>query len=211
MKAFSEWRPHPWHGIDPGHELPRLVCAYIEIGPFDTVKFEVEKDSGYLLVDRSIRSSSLCPALYGFIPRTYCGQRTARLMDGASYGDGDPLDICVITERPISRVDILLTARVVGGFSLLDRGRADDKIIAIIEDDPLWSGVRELAELPHALIDRLMHYFLAYKMEPGKRSDVIIGPVYGYDHAKEVVMAARADYEETFAGSRENVELPLCK
>lgn len=200
MKAFSEWRPHPWHGIDPGSELPRLVSAYIEIGPFDTVKFEVEKDSGYLLVDRSIRSSSLCPALYGFIPRTYCGSRTGQLMEGAVNGDGDPLDICVITERPIARVDILLTARVVGGFPLLDRGKADDKIIAVIEDDPLWSGVRELSELPHALIDRLMHYFIAYKMEPGKPGAVRIGQAYGYNHAKEVVTAALADYRETFSG-----------
>ena len=116
MKSFSQWRPHPWHGLDVGVAPPRRVHAYIEITPYDTVKFEVDKKSGYLRVDRSIRSSSQNPALYGMIPRTLSGDRVCRLMPDAETGDGDPLDICVISERPILRNEILVNARVVGAY-----------------------------------------------------------------------------------------------
>jgi len=80
---FSRWRPHPWHGLDIGPNAPRVVIAYIEITPFDMIKYEIDKDSGYLMVDRPQRSSSHPPALYGFIPRTYCSTRVARLAPGA--------------------------------------------------------------------------------------------------------------------------------
>ncbi len=198
MKSFSQWRPHPWHGLDVGVEPPRLVHAYIEISPFDMVKFEVDKPSGYLRVDRSVRSSSQHPSLYGFIPQTLCAERVCALMDGAKAGDGDPLDICVITERPISRVEILLNARVVGGLPMCDHGEADDKIIAVLEDDPLWSSVDDISELPNALIDRLMHYFLTYKLVPGKEQSVDIGKPYGFEQASRVIAAAIADYQEAF-------------
>lgn len=198
MKSFSNWRPHPWHGLDAGNEPPRIVHAYIEISPFDMVKFEVDKRSGYLRVDRSVRSSSQHPTLYGFIPRTLCADRVRDLMPGASCGDGDPLDICVVSERPISRVEILVNARVVGGLPMCDHGEADDKIIAVIEDDPLWSGIEDISELPPAIIDRLMHYFLTYKYVPDKPHHVSIGKPYGYEHAARVIQAALADYTETF-------------
>jgi len=197
MKPFSQWRPHPWHGLDSGAEPPRRVHAYIEISPFDMVKYEVDKHSGYLRVDRSVRSSSQHPALYGFIPRTLCAEcaeRVCALMEGAKQGDGDPLDICVISERPISRVEILVNARVVGGLPMCDHGEADDKIIAVIEDDPLWSEIDDISEMPPALIDRLMHYFLTYKYVPGQAHDVTIGSPYGFEHAAKVIEASLADY-----------------
>src|SRR5690606_37394837 len=100
--SFSPWRPHPWHGLSIGLEPPLRVNAYIEITPFDLIKYEVDKSTGYLRVDRPQRTSSQPPALYGFIPRTYCGELTAALCPGALRGDGDPLDICVISERPIA-------------------------------------------------------------------------------------------------------------
>jgi len=198
MKSFSQWRPHPWHGLDVGAEPPRRLNAYIEISPFDTVKFEVDKKSGYLRVDRSVRSSSQHPALYGFVPRTLCDKRVCGLMDGAECGDGDPLDICVISERPISRIEILVNARVVGGLPMCDHGEADDKIIAVIEDDPLWSEIEDISEMPEALIDRLMHYFLTYKMSPGKEQNVTIGKPYGFAHATKVIEAAMADYQDEY-------------
>jgi len=203
MKSFSQWRPHPWHGLDVGAEPPRRVHAYIEITPFDTVKFEVDKKSGYLRVDRSIRSSSQHPALYGFIPRTLCADRVGTLMADAQKGDDDPLDICVISERPILRNEILVNARVVGGLPMCDHGEADDKIIAVIEDDPLWSEINDISELPSALIDRLMHYFLTYKYEPDKPHNVSIGKPYGFEHATRVIEAAAADYVDVYGANPE--------
>lgn len=195
---FFRWRPHPWHGLEVGPEPPRRVQAFIEICPFDMVKYEVDKATGYLRVDRSVRSSSQHPTLYGFIPRTYCGDRVGKLMENASCGDGDPLDICVITERPISKTEILLNARVVGGLPMCDNGEADDKIIAVIEDDPLWAKVDDIDGLPPALVDRLMHYFLTYKYVPGEEHQVSIGKPYGYEHARTVIEAAMLDYSDSF-------------
>jgi len=203
MESFAQWRPHPWHGLTAGAEPPRRVHAYIEISPFDTVKFEVDKKSGYLRVDRSVRSSSQHPALYGFIPRTLCAERVGMLMPDALCGDGDPLDICVISERPISRIEILVNARVVGGLPMCDHGEADDKIIAVIEDDPLWSKIDDILALPPALIDRLMHYFLTYKLVPNKSQNVTIGEPYGFEHATTVIEAAIADYVDAFGANPE--------
>ena len=109
---FHEWRPHPWHGLEAGRQLPLSVNAYIEITPFDLIKYEVDKTSGYVKVDRPQRTSSQPPSLYGFVPQTYCGAGVATLCPGAQRGDGDPLDICVISERPITKSEILLRARV---------------------------------------------------------------------------------------------------
>src|ERR1043165_1018682 len=116
---FSRWRPHPWHGLEVGDDAPRIVNAYIEITPFDVIKYEIDKASGYLRVDRPQSTTSQPPALYGFIPKTYCGDRIAKLAPGCEKGDGDPLDICVVSERPIERSEGLLRARGGGGSKLL--------------------------------------------------------------------------------------------
>jgi inorganic pyrophosphatase len=193
---FYRWRPHPWHGLGVGPQPPKLVHAYIEITPFDLVKYEVDKTTGYLCVDRPQRSSSLPPTLYGFIPRTYCGQRVAALMPNATRGDYDPLDICVISERPITRSEVILRARVVGGLPMCDGGEADDKIIAVLENDTFWTHVEDIADLPDLLVERLRHYFSTYKLIPGEVSQVSIDAVYNRDHAEQVILAAMADYEE---------------
>lgn len=200
---YSRWRPHPWHGLDVGPSPPWLVNAYIEITPFDSVKYEVDKQTGYLRVDRPQRSSSLPPTLYGFIPRTYCGARVGARMEGATYGDRDPLDICVVSERMINRAEVLLRARVVGGLPLLDHGLADDKIIAVLDNDPLWGEVHDLSAVPPALIERLRHYFMTYKLVPGDKSPVTVGAPYDHEQAQQVIAAAIADYEEEFGGSDE--------
>ncbi|PCH62879.1 MAG: inorganic pyrophosphatase [SAR86 cluster bacterium] len=195
---FYRWRPHPWHGLDVGPDVPRLVHAFIEICPFDLVKYEVDKTTGYLRVDRPQRSSSQHPTLYGFIPQTYCGARVAALMGDASRGDHDPLDICVISERPISKTEIILNAKVVGGLPMLDGGEADDKIIAVLENDPLFGEVDDISDLPSALIDRMHHYFMTYKLMPGEENHVSIGDAYGYDHAKLVIEASIEDYKTEY-------------
>jgi inorganic pyrophosphatase len=197
---FYRWRPHPWHGLDAGPNPPKIVQAYIEITPFDLVKYEVDKVTGYLMVDRPQRTSSVPPTLYGFIPRTYCGDRVRQLSPQAAEGDGDPLDICVISERPITKSAIILTARVVGGLLMIDNGEADDKIIAVLANDVFWENVNDVSELPPVLVERLRHYFSTYKLMPGKESLTYIESVYGYEKAVEVIRAAMADYDEAFGG-----------
>jgi len=199
-KPFYRWRPHPWHGLEVGPNPPQVVNAYIEITPFDLVKYEIDKATGYLRVDRLQRTSSQPPTLYGFIPRTYCGDRIHALSPRSDRGDADPLDICVITERPISRAEVILQARVVGGLQAIDGGEADDKIIAVLENDRFWQSARDVSDLPGVLVDRRRHYFSTYKMEPGGESQMWIATVYGREQALKVVRAAMADYDETYDG-----------
>jgi inorganic pyrophosphatase len=195
---FSLYRPHPWHGLSAGAQAPARVNVYVEITPFDTVKYEVDKESGYLRVDRPQRLSSVPPTLYGFVPRTYCGGRVAALSPECERGDGDPLDICVLSERPINRSEVLLEAQVVGGLRTTDGAEADDKIVAVLVNDPIWHAARDVSELPGALVERLRHYFGTYKMRPGEESKVHVLGVYGQGQAWRVVTAAMADYEERF-------------
>lgn len=202
---YYRWRPHPWHGVDVGPEPPRLVYAYIEMTPFDSVKYEVHKETGYLHIDRPQLTSSAPPMLYGFIPRTFCGKRVGALAPDAQGGDGDPMDICVLSERPVSHADILLDAVVIGGLQMIDGGLADDKIIAVLNKDAIWGRVSEVSELPEALVERLRHYFLTYKLVPGSTARVHINEVYGRVHAFQVIDAAMQDYLETF-GARDGAE-----
>jgi inorganic pyrophosphatase len=198
---FHSWRPHPWHGLAPGPNPPLEVRAYIEITPFDLVKYEVDKESGYTIVDRPQRTSAAPPVLYGFIPQTYCDERVRKLTPGAKRADGDPLDICVISERQIERGDILLNTRVIGGIQMIDGGEADDKIIAVLRNDNVWGEARDIGDIPHVMIQRLQHYFSTYKMGPNMTSGVEITATYGRDHAAKVVTAAIRDYEDVFGAS----------
>lgn len=195
---YYRWRPHPWHGLEVGPDAPRVIHAYIEITPFDFVKYELDKTTGYLRVDRPQRTSSQPPTLYGIVPRTYCGQRVGALMPGADKGDADPLDVCVISERPIGRAEVILNARVIGGLPMVDGGEADDKIITVLEKDAFWSDVEDIAQLPSALVQRLRHYFATYKLAPGDEGVVQIGDPYDRQHAERVIAAAMADYDEAF-------------
>ncbi|MDY6835394.1 MAG: inorganic pyrophosphatase [Chloroflexota bacterium] len=197
-EPFFRWRPHPWHGIEVGPNPPRLVHAYIEITPFDLVKYEIDKVTGYMRVDRPQRSSSQPPTLYGIIPRTYCGKRVGQLSTNAQQGDGDPLDICVVSERPISRSEVIANAVVVGGLEIVDQGEADDKIIAVLENDNVWGKANDVSDLPGIIIERLRHYFSTYKLVPGKESRLQIERVYDHNHALKVVEASMADYQETY-------------
>jgi len=199
-KPFYRYRPHPWHGLAVGPNPPRAVNAFVEITPFDLVKYEVDKETGYLRVDRPQRSSSLPPTLYGFVPRTYCGERVGALVGDGGIGDGDPLDICVISERPINRSEVILVARVVGGIRLIDRGEVDDKIIAVLENDPFWSVAEEISDLPGALVERMRHYFAYYKLMPGEKATIEVRDIFGRAEAERVVVAAMQDYDEAFGG-----------
>jgi len=197
-EPFYRWRPHPWHGLDVGPKPPEIVHAFIEITPFDLVKYEVDKATGYLKVDRPQRTSSVPPTLYGFIPRTYCGPRVKSLHPGSERGDGDPLDIVVVSERPISRPEVFLCARVIGGLQVTDHGEADDKIIAVLENDRFWRDAHDITDLPEVLVERMTHYYSTYKMIPGEENQIVMREAYGRDSALEVVRAAMADYESEF-------------
>jgi inorganic pyrophosphatase len=199
-QTFNRFRPHPWHGLEPGTAPPGRVRAYIELTPFDLVKYEVDKATGYLRVDRPHRSSSIPPTLYGFIPQTYCAGRVGALSPTAARGDGDPLDICVVSERPINKSEVILNARVVGGLQMVDHDEADDKIIAVLESDTFWSEAKDISDLPPVLIERLEHYFATYKLQPGRPSNVSIEQVYGRDAAYAVINAALEDYLDAFGG-----------
>lgn len=195
---YYRWRPHPWHGLESGFDASGCVNAYIEITPFDSVKYEVDKLTGYLHVDRPQLTSSTPPTLYGFIPRTYCGRRVGALAPGAERGDGDPMDICVFSERQVTRAEVVLSAKVIGGLQMIDAGQADDKIIAVLNKDPVWDGLGDVSELPGSLVERLRHYFMTYKLIPGVTANVHIQAIYGREQALNVIEAALADYVETF-------------
>lgn len=195
---FYRWRPHPWHGLEPGDIDSGIINAFIEITPFDLVKYEVDKATGYLRVDRPQQSSSLPPSLYGFIPRTYCGNRVGALSDHTDEGDHDPLDICVMSERPISKSEVILTARVVGGIHMIDNGEADDKIIAVLNNDKFWSDAQDITDLPDNIRDRLRHYFATYKLVQGEDKTVTVEEVYDKEKAVKVIQAATEDYDQAF-------------
>jgi inorganic pyrophosphatase len=197
------FQAHPWHGVSIGAEAPRVVTAYVEIVPTDTVKYEIDKASGHLKVDRPQQFSNVCPTLYGFFPQTYCGDRVAAFGAGegtrASEGDGDPLDVCILSEKYFSHGDFLLQAIPVGGLRLIDRGQADDKIIAVLKGDAAFGECREIGDLPSALIERLKHYFLTYKLPPGmERGAVQITQTYGAAEARDVIERSREDYLERY-------------
>ncbi len=198
---ISQHKAHPWHGISPGKTAPEVVTAFIEIVPTDTVKYEIDKETGFLKIDRPQKFSNIIPALYGFIPQTYCGELvgeySARMAGRESLvGDGDPLDICVLSERNITHGDILLQAIPIGGFRMLDNGEADDKIIAVMKTDEVYREWTDISQCPASMVHRLMHYFLTYKNMPGLESRVIeITHTYGREEAHEVIRRSIEDYK----------------
>jgi inorganic pyrophosphatase len=156
------FQAHPWHGVSPGEHAPELVSTYIEIVPTDAVKYELDKASGHLKVDRPQRFSSMCPALYGFIPQTFCGTEVAALCAERTgregiEGDGDPMDICVLSEKTFAHGSFFLNARPLGGMRMIDGQQADDKIIAVLESDLAYGRIENIDEVPPGLIDRLKH------------------------------------------------------
>ncbi len=200
-ESFLSWRPHPWHGVATGPEPPAMVSVFVEITPWDQVKYEVDKHTGYLRVDRPLAFSSLPPTVYGFVPRTLCGDRTGALMRGARGGDSDPLDVCVLSSQPINHPQVFLDARVLGGIPMLDGGEADDKIVAALAGDPLYEGIESAEALPGPVLDRLVHYFSTYKALRHPSSEVQVGDVYAKAHALAVVEAAMADYRDRFGAN----------
>ncbi len=196
---FRTNKAHPWHGVPIGDKVPQEVTVFIEIVPRDTVKYEVDKETGYLKIDRPQQYSNVVPANYGFIPQTYCGENIAKYATAHSnklieLGDGDPLDILVLSEHHIPRGDIILKAKPIGGFCLIDGGEADDKIIATLVGDKIYENFNDISELPEAIVNRLQHYFLTYKSLPSEPNICEIAHIYGREQAYEVIGEAIKDY-----------------
>ncbi len=194
-------KAHPWHGVPIGEGAPEEVTVFIEIVPRDTVKYEVDKETGYLKIDRPQQYSNVVPANYGFIPQTYCAERIADLARSKSNieitgGDTDPLDILVLSEHHIPRGDIILKARPIGGFCLIDGGEADDKIIAVLKGDKVFEQYTEIAQLPKGILERFEHYFLTYKSLPGEPNACEIAFSYGREASYGVIRAAIEDYAD---------------
>lgn len=198
------YKSHPWHGIEIGPEAPEVVTSFIEVVPTDTVKYEIDKTTGYLKVDRPQKFSNIIPALYGFIPKTYCDTRVAAYCNEKTgrkdiVGDQDPLDICVLTERQITHGNIMVPAIPIGGFRMIDGGEADDKIIAVLRGDEVYSTWKDISDCPDSIISRLKHYFLTYKDMPGQKQQTCeITHIYGKEEAQEVIMRSIKDYKKTY-------------
>lgn len=202
------FKPHPWHGISPGQHVPELVQSFIEVVPSDTLKYEIDKVSGYLKVDRPQKYSNICPALYGFIPQTFCGEEVAAFSSertGKSLeGDGDPLDICILTDRPIQHGNILVECIPIGGLRMIDHDEADDKIVAVLKDDATYGSWTDIGQVPAPMLDRLRHYFLTYKQAPDSPSHGCeISHIYGRADAHEVIRRSLSDYEHRFGDLEE--------
>ena len=204
-KLSLRFMAHPWHGINIGENAPEEIMTFIEMTPHDTVKYEVHKESGFIMVDRPQKFSNIMPALYGFVPQTYCDKEVAEYcMEKTGrtniVGDADPLDICVLSERDIAQGNILVPAIPIGGFRMIDGGEADDKIVAILKGDKVYGEWDDINKCPEALIQRLKHYFLTYKNVPGdgKKVEVEITHTYGKEEALEVIRRSYNDYREKF-------------
>lgn len=173
---------HPWHGVDPGEQAPRIVNAVIEIPQGSRAKYEIDKPSGLLKLDRVIYSSFYYPVNYGFIPQTY-------------GGDKDPLDILVITSLAVQPLTIM-QAKIIGVMQMIDSGDADDKIIAVAANDPSVNHYNNIEELQKHFFDELRHFFEEYKKLENKT--VIVEEFGDKTAALKIVAEAIAFYKETF-------------
>jgi len=201
------YKSHPWHGVDIGPDAPEIIISFVEMVPTDTVKYEVDKVTGYLKIDRPQKYSNVVPALYGFIPQTYSGKSVAEFCMEKSgkkdiKGDADPIDICILTEKEIVHGDILVRARPIGGFRMIDGNESDDKIVSVLNNDAMYADYKDISDLPEIVVDRMKHYFLTYKDLPGNTADVEITDVFGKEDAYEIINRSQDDYQKRF----ENLE-----
>ncbi|HEV3235785.1 MAG TPA: inorganic diphosphatase [Gemmataceae bacterium] len=171
---------HPWHDV-PLTEDPTLwFPVYIEIPKGSRVKYELEKDTGLLLVDRVLYSAVFYPANYGFVPRTYCP-------------DGDPLDVLVLGQEEVAP-GVLMRARAIGVMRMSDEKGQDDKIIAVHRDDPEYRGYHDVSELPQHRLRELQRFFLDYKILEGK--EVVVEAPLGVSEAHAILREGVALYEK---------------
>ncbi|MGE0609562.1 MAG: inorganic diphosphatase [Pirellulales bacterium] len=149
---------HAWHDVTPGEDLPSEFMAVIEIPMGSSVKYELDKKTGLLRLDRVLHSAVFYPANYGFIPQTYAE-------------DDDPLDVLVLCQEPLAPLT-LARARTIGVMTMIDCGKKDHKVLAVAVDDPEYAGYREASELPSHRLHMLRRFFLDYTILEGKSVEV---------------------------------------
>jgi inorganic pyrophosphatase len=174
---------NPWHSVSYGTNVPDVVNAVIEIPKGSRAKYELDKETGLLKLDRVLYSSVYYPANYGFIPRTYCD-------------DNDPLDILVLSQIEMQPL-CLVEAKIIGVMRMLDQGEADDKLIAVCAQDMSVNHIRDISELPPHFIEELRHFFEEYKKLEQKV--VKIEEFQGERLAKKILGHAIKDYEAMMA------------
>ena len=173
---------NPWHDISPGENTPEFVNGIIEIPKGSRAKYELDKKSGFLKLDRVLFSSVYYPANYGFIPQSYCEDR-------------DPLDILILSQVDIVPLCIV-NAKVIGVMRMLDSGEADDKIIAVAAGDPSVNHINDISELPLHFISELKNFFEDYKKLENKTS--VVEDFLNKDVAMEILEASFIMYKERF-------------
>ena len=171
-----------WHDISPKRINTEDFIAVIEISKGSKKKYELDKETGLIILDRVLHTSTHYPANYGFIPRTY-------------GDDGDPLDVLVLCSEALDPLT-LVRCYPIGYISMLDGGKNDEKIIAIPFTDPGYNGHRELTDLPAHIFDEMAHFFAVYKALEGK--EAVPGDVNGRAAAVEVIQRAIDHYVESF-------------
>ena len=177
---------HPWHSLDIGENAPEVVNAIIEIPMGSKIKYELDKRSGLIKVDRILYGAVYYPANYGFIPQTYCE-------------DKDPLDILVLCQEPVYPRSIV-EAKIIGSMAMTDGGDADDKIIAVAEQDASVSHIQDVSELPDFFRVELKHFFENYKALENKK--VVVDEFLSKTDAFEIVNQSIKYYYETFRKSK---------
>ena len=172
-----------WHDIDPKVIRPDDFYAVIEISKGSNCKYELDKSSGMLKLDRVLFTATHYPANYGFIPRTFAD-------------DGDPLDVLVLCSAPIIPMT-LVRVYPIGVMRMIDGGKLDDKIIAVPFSDPQFQGIKSIDELPKHIFDEIMHFFKVYKQLEKKKTSV--KEMFDREEAVEIVRDSIDNYIETFA------------
>lgn len=173
---------HPWHGVSLGTKAPEIVAAIIEVPKGSKNKYELDKESGLLKVDRVLYSSVHYPANYGFLPQTLCE-------------DNDPLDILVLGQEPVYPLTIMM-ARPIGVMKMIDQGEADDKIIAVHADDPAYKDYHSLSELPAHRMIEIKRFFEDYKVLEHKQ--VIVSDFLGKEQAHAIIAESIAMYKKEY-------------
>jgi len=175
-------KKHPWHQIAPGDGVPNSVNAVIEITSGSKGKYELDKDTGMLRLDRVLSSSVVYPANYGFIPQTYCD-------------DKDPLDILVICSVDIIPLTLVL-AKPIGVINMMDGGEQDDKIIAVAKNDPIYNYMNDIEQLAPHVMKEIVQFFESYKAL--EKKSVVVDGIHGRERAQSILLEAIALYERTF-------------
>lgn len=171
---------HSWHDIKKERINPEKFIAMIEISKGSKTKYELDKETGHLILDRVLYTSTIYPANYGFIPRTY----------GKDY---DPLDVLVLCTESILPMS-LVHCTPIGVMIMKDGGLNDEKVIAVCDDDPFYSSFKDLKELPAHVAEEIKHFFAVYKSLEGKSTEV--GVFEGKEAAMRVIKQGIDDYEE---------------